>query len=401
MRTTLKPSADTPPAEGSALTLPSVATTRLFDEKIHGEKVKLIFAQSPLPIIVSPLAAVALAAALWGTVDPRRLLWWNVALLVLAFVRAGMLIAFRRRQGVFDARVWDRRFIILYLAIALLWGAGATWVMPQPLALQAIVFAFLMGMAGGAAVTYGIHPASVLGLLCVMLPATLFFARQGDGAHTAMAFASAIYMVALYRANKLLGHYFREAHKLALELQAAKETAEQLARIDPLTEMFNRRAFYESGETTLRQAKRYAKPLSVIMLDIDRFKNINDTRGHAGGDAVIQAMARAIRDTHRETDVAGRLGGEEFAILLPETNSADATKLADRLRLKIAGTAVQYQDAAIRFTASFGVAQCDDKLDTLDSLIARADAALYQAKQSGRDRVVTAPTPGVGIATAP
>lgn len=365
-------------------------TDRVLAHAVRAARVNLVFEQSPLPIFISPLVAGCLAWVLWPASNHRGLLAWVGTLVVLAVVRLALLLKFRRRASDHGFRLWDRRFVALYVAIAAVWGFGAAWLMPHDLAFQAIVFAFLMGMAGGAAATYGVHPLSGASLVVMMLPITVLFAFEADLPHRAMAFAGVVYVIAAYRANKLLAHYFRRSHLLAMELEAARDKAERLARLDVLTDLPNRRAFYEVGETALRQARRYEKPLALVMLDIDRFKAINDSYGHAAGDAAIKALARVLRETVRETDVAARIGGEEFALLLPETTAAQAAALAERLRQKLAAIRVLVERAELRFTASFGVAECDEQASNLDALLSRADAALYQAKQQGRDRVVAA-----------
>lgn len=171
------------------------------------------------------------------------------------------------------------------------------------------------------------------------------------------------------------------------ELKAAKEQAEALARSDELTGLNNRRAFFQDGEKLLQRAKRYNHPLSFIMLDIDHFKRINDTYGHAGGDDVLESLANTLRAHVREADILGRLGGEEFAAILPETTLADAVGMAERLRFEIESAKVYSAKGEIRTTASFGLSMLTQDQASLEDLINKADDALYQAKRNGRNRV--------------
>ena len=156
--------------------------------------------------------------------------------------------------------------------------------------------------------------------------------------------------------------------------------------VDSLTTLYNRAAFEERLELEVTRSRRHKHALSIAMLDIDHFKHINDMRGHAAGDAALRGLAEALRLGARASDVAGRLGGEEFAVLLPETRMEEAAGYAERLRKSIAATIIVHQREELRFTCSFGVALMRES-DDLDALLARADAALYRAKEEGRDRV--------------
>jgi diguanylate cyclase (GGDEF)-like protein len=171
------------------------------------------------------------------------------------------------------------------------------------------------------------------------------------------------------------------------ELKAAKERAEALARSDELTGLNNRRAFFNDGEQVLCQAKRYAHPFSLIMMDVDNFKHVNDTHGHAAGDDVLVTIANILRNQAREADVLGRLGGEEFALILPETTLPDAVAMAERLRIEIENTTVNNAKSDIRITASFGLATLTSQQASLENLVNAADDTLYQAKRKGRNRV--------------
>lgn len=174
------------------------------------------------------------------------------------------------------------------------------------------------------------------------------------------------------------------------ELRLQKEAAEQAARIDALTGVASRRAFTERAELEIQRALRYSQPLSVVMVDLDRFKRVNDTYGHAVGDAVLVSFAQALMHEVREVDMVGRLGGEEFAVLLPGIEGQEAVRVAERMRQAVEARALTVGGQALHFTASFGVADFDGVDVNLPGLLARADSALYQAKHTGRNRVVYA-----------
>ncbi len=174
-------------------------------------------------------------------------------------------------------------------------------------------------------------------------------------------------------------------------LQEAKIRAERLAQLDPLTGLNNRRAFYDKAEPLWSTGLRKGRHASIILIDIDMFKQINDTHGHAHGDAALIAIATTLLKLIRQGDVLARWGGEEFVAFLPETNIEEAIALAERLRAAIASTPTQHASATTNLTASFGVASKEAHHLTLDALISDADRYLYQSKQQGRNRVGYSP----------
>lgn len=172
-------------------------------------------------------------------------------------------------------------------------------------------------------------------------------------------------------------------------LRHEKQLAQQLANLDPLTGLFNRRAFYERAKLSLYNARRYNKNLSGILFDIDHFKKINDQYGHSIGDEVIKKAAEIVQAMIRKGDVSARWGGEEFVILLPENRLSETILLAERLRESIEKLVVSTTKGQISFTISLGVAQLSQEMNSIDELIRLADMRMYQAKQSGRNQICT------------
>ncbi|WP_229455256.1 diguanylate cyclase [Massilia sp. KIM] len=156
---------------------------------------------------------------------------------------------------------------------------------------------------------------------------------------------------------------------------------------DHLTGLANRRAFFDAAEQELARSRVSPRPTAVLVLDADHFKSINDRYGHPGGDAVLQHLAAILGDTFREVDVVARIGGEEFAVLLPSTDLACAAVVAERLRASVASQPARYEGQAIACTVSAGVAASVDGAENVDQLLKRADQALYAAKRGGRNRV--------------
>mgnify|MGYP000104786788 FL=1 len=167
-----------------------------------------------------------------------------------------------------------------------------------------------------------------------------------------------------------------------------EEELTKLATTDPLTGVANRRFFAERMESELVRFKRFGNPASFLMLDIDFFKKINDSYGHAIGDVALKEFARIARESLRKTDLVGRLGGEEFGILLTETDIDGAMIFAERLRYKIANNIVYTDVANITFTVSIGISEYSLSDEEVEGIIARADEALYEAKNTGRNKTV-------------
>ena len=172
------------------------------------------------------------------------------------------------------------------------------------------------------------------------------------------------------------------------ERKEVERKLERLARTDDLTGLTNRRHFLEQAEAELARSIRYDRPISILMVDADLFKGINDLHGHAVGDTTLRKLADVFRETLRAVDLVGRLGGEEFAILLPETDHDMAIEVAERLRTAVADSKVPLtRGLPLQFTVSIGVSSLISKHDNLEVLISLADTALYAAKNSGRNKV--------------
>ncbi|HEY8380336.1 MAG TPA: GGDEF domain-containing protein [Nannocystis sp.] len=195
----------------------------------------------------------------------------------------------------------------------------------------------------------------------------------------------------------LVSQYLRrQLERSEFDAQAAQRQllaeVQQMATTDWLTGLCNRRHFFRLGEDEIARAFRYDHPISVLMLDIDHFKPINDSHGHSVGDQVLAAVAKRLAGGLRRSDVAGRYGGEEFAMVLPETDLAAARVVAERLRDSVAVRPIETAEGPLQVTISVGVVGVRAGENLLDALT-RADAGLYAAKRAGRNRVELGPEP--------
>lgn len=177
------------------------------------------------------------------------------------------------------------------------------------------------------------------------------------------------------------------------QIESGKVLQEQLRYIathDELSGMPNRRHFIAQAELEMSRSRRHSRDLCVLLADLDHFKTVNDKYGHAAGDAVIKAFAKICSDILRSHDLAARVGGEEFAILLPETDLPGGLVLAERLRQALASVPMMLNGELVAVTVSIGVTMATPGDKDAGTILARADKALYQAKRAGRDQVVGA-----------
>lgn len=189
----------------------------------------------------------------------------------------------------------------------------------------------------------------------------------------------------------LLNHWLPKAVKERFRSEQDRADLMMLATEDALTGVSNRRHFDMVGRAEWARFQRYGRPLSLVIVDVDGFKLVNDRFGHAAGDLVLKSVAQSCSSARRETDTVARLGGDEFALLLPETHEAAAAALAERLCSQIASVPQKLSGENVQVTVSVGVAGGTLSMGSFEALQQRADNALYRAKAAGRNRVVRAP----------
>ncbi len=182
-------------------------------------------------------------------------------------------------------------------------------------------------------------------------------------------------------------------NKIKVQAEKIKNLEDELvltkeeASLDPLTGLLNRRAFDNTVNELIKNYKKNKSPLSFIFIDIDFFKEINDTYGHAVGDETLKDVANTLKKYLRNEDIIGRYGGEEFGVVLPGIKLDTALKIAERLKNAIKNRTIKVENHDIKVTASFGVVEIDETISTLEDLVKKADLALYSAKKDGRNKI--------------
>jgi diguanylate cyclase (GGDEF)-like protein len=269
------------------------------------------------------------------------------------------------------------------------------------LATEVFWLAILRRLDGGLVYGIGGYMYYVLGMLLVGLPLrfwdnvmglslALMVPNAAAAAGWLPGFSYTKYNALIIPAGALSLFTFWAFDRLYRRTFSYQRTMEQLVGEDALTGLANRRQFMLAGAQLLERVHRYGRPGSLLVIDLDHFKAINDRYGHAAGDVALQATARLLREHQRGADLAVRLGGEEFAMLLPETDLEGAATLAERLRAACDALRLEVPGGALtgmQVTMSIGATGCGAEDRSMDDVLRRADAALYRAKHGGRNRV--------------
>ena len=362
-------------------------------QQVRTDQLHQLFRQSVSAVFGSYLAAVMLTWLCWDRFDHVTTVGWLGALTASTLLRTLLFVCyFRSAEAQRTPQRWERSYWATLALSAFIWGAGALAVMPaDDLLAQALVMLFAVGMSVSAVSCYSAYRhMTVMSVLLVLLPCTLWLLFQASQIQVGMALAALVFASFVVRATHKLSDALVKAYTLTHEMERAHSISTYAAQTDELTGLKNRRAFFEHAQQLFAYCQRQRMPLCAVMLDMDHFKLINDTYGHQAGDEVLRQIGQVISTSFRAADIHGRLGGEEFAVLLPDTTLTVAQAIARDVLHTIAGL----QPAPVqRITASLGVAEVDSTALDLHKLINKADKALYLAKAQGRNQVVVAETP--------
>lgn len=364
-----------------------VTYSNKFSKEVQADKLHLLFLQS-LPGSSSSLtSALLLAVILWNHIEKTTLLAWLSVIVITSFCGFFLFVFYKwLKPDSVTILKWERPYYIVLVAGTLTWGLGGTLLMLQLSATyQPIVFAFLIGLAGGSLSAFSaITKFTMTAVISSLGPVIIFFFSKGDLISIILAIAGTLFIGSAFYFIKILSKVMHRSFLLTYVLAQAKEEAEKIAQTDALTGMNNRRAFYDFASTQIEYCRRNDHPVSILLLDIDNFKQINDNRGHDAGDKTIKEVANIIMNNVRASDFCGRIGGEEFAVLLCNTTLQNACDVAEHIRKAIFLNAIEFSNHTIQVTASIGAST---GLKTIDQLLKSADMAMYQAKRLGKNRV--------------
>ena len=360
------------------------------EEQVRTDRLHQLFRQSFAAIFGSYLAAVMLCWLCWDRFDHAVILIWMVALAASTLLRLHMFMQwFRCPNAERTPDRWERRYWVTLMLSAGIWGAGALAVMPtDDRVSQVLVMLFTVGMSVSAVSCYSAYRyMTLMSMALVLLPCTLWLLFQPSPMQVGVAVAVLVFSTFVVSATRKLSDALEKAFRLTRQMERAHNISTRAAQTDELTGLMNRRAFFEHAQLLYEQCRHNQQPLCALMMDMDHFKAINDTYGHQAGDQVLRQIGGVISTSFRQADVYGRLGGEEFAVLLPNTSLETARDIAEQLVKAISGLAAEPVHG---LTASLGVASTHAQVQDLHALMNTADKALYRAKAQGRNQVAVA-----------
>ena len=360
--------------------------------------------QLPTVVVANPLLAAFIAVVYWDHVFRTLLVIFVAAMTVIWTPAALSWRHLRDRPRPAKVTAMDeRRAVIFSLAVGILWAIAAFILFPAggPEERAALVI-LLAGLCAGSVSFFSSSPGASMAfyvpfMLTLLGQALTFMTPRAPvlPAAIAMFLASALlftqtswgqfvdHVRVLVERDRLL----QEAQRSGVQLELMLSRMSDLAMVDELTGLKNRRSFFDDIESVIAGSRRRGKPVAIALLDLDHFKDVNDTHGHSIGDEVLREVARRIEDTLRQEQIVGRIGGEEFVVLLPDTSPQQALIAVERVRKAIGDTPVAVSESGqVVVTVSGGIAPLMDGM-TVAIAMQQADKAMYRAKALGRNRV--------------
>ena len=354
---------------------------------------------TPLVAVLNAIhVAVLLYQLVFNPSDDETIQSWQLALLtahlIMGLLMAGSAVLAHRLQHdsrTFKGQVLPRLVVVIGMAFSIAVVAIDQWITPNitPFLIVCMIAGFAIYLR--PLVAAGLYAAAYVSYFFAMEltqanPAWLLSNRLNGAAACVLGWALS---VLLWRKFTTITLQQQQLENANTDLQEKQRELERLTRLDGLTGLFNRNTFVELTKKELDRAQRQGTATAILLLDLDHFKRVNDTWGHPAGDAVLKHAAMIASTTVRSTDLVGRLGGEEFIVLLPGTSIEAARNLAEKIRMRLEGQAATWNDTRMAITVSIGIAGTTaSEKQSFEVLYHDADKALYVAKQRGRNRVI-------------
>lgn len=352
-------------------------------------KINQLYLNSVIPAVLSGLIGISLVATLWETANQQSLTIWLSITLCMSVVRTSLMIAFKKSKPTGRQVLnWEKPYAISLFITVLNWSIGPLLIIPKhdPSAIF-IITVFSIGLAAAATSWYAQIRYIQIGTICMaLLPTITVLLTYGTNETLWLGIAACLMFLGCIFTSFFYQKILNDNLELVYNQEQSIIKAETIANTDMLTGLNNRRSFFEIAPAILQDCQNKDIPASLIMFDVDHFKIINDTFGHAAGDIVLQRIASVFTTNLNPPDIACRLGGEEFAILLPNTTLHAAMRTAENFRSAFANIPASFSGKKpLAITASFGISPIGS---SIDEMLNNADQAMYQAKNNGRNKVV-------------
>ena len=332
---------------------------------------------------------------IWAYIDfiPFEYLftWFLVqtAFIITRYINAKMLFKYIQEKNAKKLRQHTRVFALIIVLSSLIWSAGTLLgAMFAPSPYEFVSFIMITGIITGAVIslTYVFNVFFVY-FVIMLLTQFAIMIYLGSKPHLALAFFTVVYMPVILLLSKSIYKNHLATIKSHESLESHNNELRELSITDSLTKAYNRRHFFEAAHTLVSISKRENSETSFLMIDVDYFKNVNDTYGHQVGDYILIELSKEIQSMVREADLFARIGGEEFALLLNNTSLDGAKIIAEKIRSTIEKMEFDDNYISAGVTVSIGCSSLNNKIRTLDELYQDADKKLYVAKELGRNRV--------------
>lgn len=358
------------------------------------QQLHMLHANVPVALFGAVFCAAALLLLLWPVVPRQALLLWFFAGVLLNLLRSyGQHLYARQREQIDKAESWVRAYIAGTLASGLWWGTVSIWLFPAESPAHQMYVAFVLsGVSAGAMSLYSPLPRVFLYFaLPALLPYVLRILDDGSTESRLMAGTVAMFLVILVRTSRQSGEAVQRVLELQLKNAALARALHHQATHDSMVDLVNHGEFLRRLERLASDPGPQHPEFSLVFMDLDRFKAVNDTGGHAAGDALLQIIAGILRKYCRASDTAARVGGDEFALLLPNCPRQRALEIGEHVRAEIEGLSFHYDGHDYTVGASVGISWGRAGLQQASALLKAADTACYTAKQEGRNRVCMLP----------
>ncbi len=362
---------------------------------IRSGLVRILYSAVPLTLIAVLANSAILSIVQWSVISHATILTWFGVTNGLSLLRLGFYLKFRQLDEKEEVPlIWSHLALGFSAASGLTWGAVAVWMFPESNFAHQVFIAFVTaGMCAGAVTTLSpILSSAYVFILFAMLPAIVRFFQGGTDISYAMATMAVIFAIMMLSTSRKQHQTIRESLLLRHEQVVAEETIQYQAYYDSLTDLPNRRLLIERLNQEIARSRRHGHVGAVMFLDLDHFKTINDSLGHAVGDKLLKEIATRISQRLRAEDTAARLGGDEFIILLSEVGDTPddvvgkVMKLADTI-LQLLEHPIQIDGHDLHVTGSIGIALFPLSETNSDQLLQKSDVAMYEAKQAGRNTI--------------